>query len=95
MDMFIIFIVVMVSQCICVKSCQIIHFKYVQFIVYQLYFNKAVFKIYLYFIYLFLPALGLRCCARAFPSCGERGLLFIVVCGLLLAVASLIAEHGH
>ena len=46
------------------------------------------------FIYLFLAALGLRCCARAFSSCGERGLLFIVVRGLLIAVASLVAEHG-
>ena len=28
-----------------------------------------------YFIYLFLIALGLRCCARAFSSCGEQGLM--------------------
>ena len=46
------------------------------------------------FIYLFLAALGLRCCARAFSSCSERGLLFIAMCGLLIAVASLVAEHG-
>ena len=38
--------------------------------------------------------LGLRFCVRAFSSCGERGLLFIVVPGLLIAVASLVAEHG-
>ena len=44
-------------------------------------------------IYLFLAALGLRCCAWAFSSCGERGLLFVVVRGLLIAVASLVAEH--
>ena len=50
-------------------------------------------KIYL-FIYLFLAALGLRCCAWAFSSCGERGLLFVVVRGLLIAMASLVAEHG-
>ena len=31
---------------------------------------------------------------RAFSSCGERGLLFVVVHGLLVAVASLVAEHG-
>ena len=43
----------------------------------------------MYFIYLFLSALGLRCCAQAFSSCGERGLLFVVVCGLLIVVASL------
>ena len=45
-------------------------------------------------INLFLAALGLHCCARAFSSCGEGGLLFVVVCGLLIAVASLVAEHG-
>ena len=43
---------------------------------------------------LFLAALGLRCCMRAFSSCGERGLLFGVVHGLLIAVASLVVEHG-
>ena len=46
------------------------------------------------FIYLFLAALGLRCCAWAFSSCGEQGLLSLAVCGLLIAVASLVAEHG-
>ena len=45
-------------------------------------------------IYLFLAVLGLCCCTRAFSSCGERGLLFVVVRRLLLAVASLVAEHG-
>ena len=50
-------------------------------------------KIYL-FIYLFLAVLGLRCCPWAFSSCGERGLLFIAVHRLLIAVVSLVAEHG-
>ena len=49
---------------------------------------------FIYFIYLFLAALGLRCCAQAFSSCGERGLLFVAVRRLLIAVASLVAEHG-
>ena len=49
---------------------------------------------FIYFIYLFLAVLGLRCCARAFSSCGEQGLLFVVVHGLLIVVASLVAEHG-
>ena len=31
---------------------------------------------------------GLRCCAPAFSSCGELGLLFVAVRGLLIAVAS-------
>ena len=47
-----------------------------------------------YFIYLFLAVLGLRCCAWAFSSCGEQGLLFVAVRGLLIAVASLVAECG-
>ena len=37
--------------------------------------------------------LGLRFCARAFSSCGKRGLLFIAVRGPLTTVASLVAEH--
>ena len=35
------------------------------------------FLIYFILIYLFLAVLALRCCARAFFSCGERGLLFV------------------
>ena len=38
--------------------------------------------------YLSLASLGLHCCAWAFSSCGERGLLFISVRGLLIVVAS-------
>ena len=51
-------------------------------------------EILFYFIYLFLVALGLSCCAWAFSSCSERGLLFIAVRGLLVEVASLVVEHG-
>ena len=32
--------------------------------------------------------LGLLCCAQAFSSYGERGLLSVAVCRLLIAVAS-------
>ena len=43
-----------------------------------------------YFIYfLFLAALGLSCCMRAFSSYSKQGLLFVVVRGLHIAVASL------
>ena len=48
----------------------------------------------IYLIYLFLAVLSLHCCAQAFSSCGERGLLFVVVCTFLIAVASLVAEQG-
>ena len=50
------------------------------------------------FIYLFVFILGcvgsslLR--VWAFSSCRERGLLFVAVRGLLIVVASLVAEHG-
>ena len=40
------------------------------------------------FIYLYLAVLGLRFCARAFSSCGERGPLFIAVHEPLTVVAS-------
>ena len=60
--------------------------------------SQVMIKIILFFfnlfIYLFLAALGLRCCARAFSSCGERGLLFVAVHRLLIAAASLVGEHG-
>ena len=59
------------------------------------------------YIYLFLPALGLCCCTRAFSSCGERGLLFVggeqashcggfSCCGTraLGARASVVVAHG-
>ena len=46
----------------------------------QFSYSSFIFLIY------FLAVLGLRCCAWAFSSCGERR--------LLLAVASLVAEHG-
>ena len=52
------------------------------------------FFICLFYLYLFLAALGLCCCARAFSSCSERELLFIAVHGLLVVVASLVAEQG-
>ena len=52
---------------------------------------KVIFIYLINFISLFLSALCLRCCARAFSSCGERGLLFVAVRGLLIAMASLVA----
>ena len=51
-------------------------------------------SVFFVFFILFLAALGLRCCIRAFSSCGERGLLVVAVRGLLIVVASLVAEHG-
>ena len=53
------------------------------------------------FIYLFLNlfififgCVGSSLLRWAFSSCSERGLLFVAVRRLLIAVASLVAEHG-
>ena len=40
-----------------------------------------------------MAALGLRYYVQAFSSCGEQGLLFVVVRGLFTAVASLVSGH--
>ena len=45
------------------------------------------------FIYLFMAVLGLRFCARTFPSCGKRGPLLIAVRRPLTTAASPVAEH--
>ena len=37
--------------------------------------------------------LGLCCCIQTPSSCGQQGLLFVAMHGLLIAVASLGAEH--
>ena len=47
-----------------------------------------------FFFFFFLAALGLCCCMQASSSCGEGGLLFLALRGLLIAVASLVVEHG-
>ena len=56
--------------------------------------HKHLIYFILFYLFLFVAALGLRCCLWAFSSCGEQGLLFVAVRGLLIAVASLVAEHG-
>ena len=51
------------------------------------------YRIFFFFFNVFLTAWGLRCCAQAFPSYSDQGLLFVAVRRLLIAVASLVAEH--
>ena len=52
--------------------------------------------IYLFsvFIYFWLCWIFVAACGLSFSSCGEQGLLFIAVHGLLIVVASLVVEHG-
>ena len=50
---------------------------------------------FIHFIYLSLAVLDLHCYAWAFSLVAESGgLLFVAVCRLLIAVASLVGEHG-
>ena len=60
----------------------------------EFFHSSTILTFFFFYKLLLLAALGLRCYAWAFSSCGERGLLFIAVRGLLIAVASLVAEHG-
>ena len=43
-----------------------------------------------FFFNLFIFFFG---CTQAFSSCSQQGILFVAVRGLLIAVASLVAEH--
>ena len=67
-----------------------LHFLVINYFFNTLFFKKIILKIY---FTLFLAALGLRCCARAFSSCGQRRLHFVVVRWPPIAVASVVAEH--
>ena len=58
----------------------------------QLYsFFFFLINLFMLFIYFWLRWVFVA--MRAFSSCSEQGLLFIAVRGLLIATASLVAEH--
>ena len=57
------------------------------------YFSKSFFFFNFIYLFIFGCVLGLRFCAWAFSSCGERGPLFITVRRPLTVTASLVAEH--
>ena len=48
----------------------------------------------LFILFIIFGCVGSSLLRGLFSSWGERGLLFIAVHGLLIAVASLVAEHG-
>ena len=62
--------------------------------IYEISYCLFCFLVVVVVVVFFLAALGPYCCTWAFSSCSERGLLFIAVHVLLIAVASLVAEHG-
>ena len=90
---------VCVCVCVCVKwitELTLAQDKYPTFLLLHFFvLSSFSFIFYFYFIlfFLFLIVLGLRCCTRSFSSYGERGLLFFAE-RELIAVASLVAEHG-
>ena len=49
--------------------------------------------IYLFIYFIFGCVGSSLLCAGFFSGCSEQGLLFVAVHGLLIAVASLVAEH--
>ena len=49
---------------------------------------------FLRYIYLFMVALCLGCCLSAFSNFRAKGLLSVALHGLLIAVVSLVVEHG-
>ena len=49
---------------------------------------------FFFFFLIIFGCVGSLLLRAAFSSCGERGLLFVAVRGLLIAVASLVVEHG-
>ena len=57
------------------------------YVIWEFFFFKKVF-------YLFIAALGLHCRTWAFSSCGERGLLFTAVHGLLTVVVSFVPAQA-
>ena len=60
------------------------------FSLYLIFLNKFI----LFYLFLFLAALGLCCCMQAFSSCGKQGLLFVAVRRLLIVVVSLVGSMG-
>ena len=46
-----------------------------------------------FFLFFLFGCVGSSSLAGLFSSCGEQGLLFVAVCGLLTVVASLVAEQ--
>ena len=56
--------------------------------------QKALFYLFLKFYLFIFDCVASLLLHGLFPSCRERGLLLVAVHGLLVAVASLVVEHG-
>ena len=60
---------------------------------FYLFFFYFIFLIYLFYLFIF-GCVGSSLLRKGFSSCDEHGLLLVAVRGLLIAVASLVVEHG-
>ena len=84
------------SAWLCLSKTLFIYlFIYLFIVTYSCLKKLQVFLFFKLFIYL-LAALGLHCCTQAFSSCGEWGLLFVAVHGLLRAhgAGSVVVVNG-
>ena len=57
-------------------------------------YQGSTFKNYLFIYLVLLIVLGLHCCESFSVVLTSRVLRFIVVCGLLIVMASVVAKHG-
>ena len=76
------------EKILCFLNCHLVIFGLV--VTHSSFFLKGT----LFYLFIYFWLCWVFVAAWAFSRCGERGLLFIVVRGLLIAVASLVAEHG-
>ena len=56
--------------------------------------GDIIFLLFFKLINLFLSVLGLCCFAKLSVVVASRGFSLVVVCSLLIAVASLVTQHG-
>ena len=61
---------------------------------FHFFFSWIFFDNFMYLFILFLIVLGLCCCEGFFSSFSEQGYPLVLVRRLLIAVVSLLAEHG-
>ena len=82
-----------VTKSINIASCIVVLKMYINAVI--VYYSRSFFKKLIYFIFIHFWLHWVFVAVRGLSLVGgERELLFVAVCGLLNAVASLVAEHG-
>ena len=106
MKFFVYFLEVCFGACVCVSINYSVHviprFVYSTWVVLWGFQISSLYPVLLFLCYLFIYLKNhfiyfwmhcLRCCVRAFSGCSKQGLLLVAVHRLLIAGASLVAEH--